>query len=132
MKFLYIASAASLAGLVLSMYLTMLPPPQFCEISSFISCDAVLSSPYASFLGFPTALYGVIWFAIASSATFLAVEKKAAVKFMTAWSLLGLAAVAFLVYVEIFVIGSLCILCTATHLLVGVVVASFFYGTRQS
>ncbi|MEM0440143.1 MAG: vitamin K epoxide reductase family protein [Candidatus Caldarchaeum sp.] len=131
MKIFYIASALSIVGLVLSMYLTLLPAPQFCEISSFISCDKVLSSPYAYFLGVPTAFYGVVWFALASSALFLAGERKKAAKFMTFWSFVGLAAVAVLVYVEIVLIDALCLLCTGAHVLVVAVSGLVFYAVKN-
>ncbi|MCX8200519.1 MAG: vitamin K epoxide reductase family protein [Candidatus Caldarchaeum sp.] len=132
MKLFYAAAAASTAGMVLSIYLTLLPPPQFCEISSFLSCETVLSSPYAYFLGLPTAAYGVVWFAVASSGVLLAADRKAVAKFMTIWSFFGVAAVAVLVYVEFFLIGSLCILCTVAHVLVFTVIAFYFYAKRRT
>lgn len=132
MKIFYAASTLSIAGLVLSMYMTLLPPPQFCELSSFVSCDKVLTSPYAYFLGVPTAFYGVVWFAVASSALFLAGEKKTAAKFVTFWSFVGLASVAVLVYVEIGLIGALCLLCTGAHVLVVAVSGLVFYAVKRS
>ncbi|MDW7978091.1 MAG: vitamin K epoxide reductase family protein, partial [Candidatus Caldarchaeum sp.] len=102
---LHLAAAISLAGLGLSLYLTVAPSPQFCEVTSFVSCDRVLSSPYAKFLGVPTAMYGAVWFAVASSIAFLAVERNAFSKLLVAWSAVGLAGVASLVYVELFLIN---------------------------
>ncbi|MEM1965177.1 MAG: vitamin K epoxide reductase family protein [Candidatus Caldarchaeum sp.] len=123
----YGAAAASLAGLVLSIYLTIAPTPQFCEITSFMSCDRVLSSPYAKVMGVPTALYGAGWFAAASTAAFLSSEKRRAARFLVAWSLLGILGIAALIYVELVLINALCILCTAAHVLgLAVAILTFF------
>ncbi|MEM1945419.1 MAG: vitamin K epoxide reductase family protein [Candidatus Caldarchaeum sp.] len=123
----YGAAAASLAGLVLSIYLTIAPTPQFCEITSFMSCDRVLSSPYAKVMGVPTALYGAGWFAAASTAAFLSSEKRWAARFLVAWSLLGILGIAALIYVELVLINALCILCTAAHVLgLAVAILTFF------
>lgn len=132
MMILYLASAASVAGLLLSMYIMLLPPPAFCEIGSLFSCDKVLSSPYAYFLGLPTAFYGVVWFALASSSTLLTTSKKSVAKFMSAWSVIGLASISLLIYVEVVLIGSICILCTVAHVLVVAVVVLYYYGSRRS
>ncbi|MEM4288420.1 MAG: vitamin K epoxide reductase family protein [Candidatus Caldarchaeum sp.] len=124
------AAATSLAGLVLSLYLSIAPSPEFCEITSFISCDRVLSSPYAKLLGVPTALYGAGWFAAASTAAFLSSEKRWAARFLAAWSLLGLAGVVALVYVELVLIKAVCILCTTAHVLAIAVAVLTFYIKR--
>ncbi|MEM0350105.1 MAG: vitamin K epoxide reductase family protein [Candidatus Caldarchaeum sp.] len=123
----YLIFAVSLMGLFLSIYLTLLPPPQFCEISSFLSCDTVLSSPYAKFLGVPTAFYGVVWFAAAASLSMLANNSKRFEKLVLGWSVVGVAAVALLVYVELGLIGAVCILCTAAHVLTVTVAALSLY-----
>ncbi len=106
-----------LAGLALSLYLTVVPTPEFCDITSFISCDRVLSSPYAKIAGIPTSLYGAVWFAAMSTAAFLSVDRKIITIFMKGWTVLGLLGVAVLVYVELVLINAVCILCTAAHLL---------------
>ncbi len=106
-----------LAGLALSLYLTVVPTPEFCDITSFISCDRVLSSPYAKIAGIPTSLYGAVWFAAMSTAAFLSVDRKIITVFMKGWTVLGLLGVAVLVYVELVLINAVCILCTAAHLL---------------
>jgi len=128
---LHLAAAISLAGLVLSLYLTVAPVPEFCEITSFVSCDRVLSSPYAKFLGIPTAMYGAVWFATASSTAFLAVDRKPALKLLVAWSAAGVAGVAVLVYVELFLINAVCLLCTAAHVLILAVLGLSVYELRR-
>jgi len=119
-----------LAGLILSLYLTIAPTPEFCDITSFISCDRVLSSPYAKIAGIPTALYGAVWFAAMSTAAFLASDKKNVFLFMKGWSAVGLAGVGALVYVELVLIGAVCILCTAAHLLAVIAAALTFLYLR--
>ncbi len=127
----YVAAALSIIGLGVSLYLTTLQTQgqtlEFCEITSFFSCDRVLTSPYAKFLNIPNSLYGVGWFAVASSAAFLAQKKKWAAKFLTMWSALGIAVVGLLVYVELGLINAVCLLCTIAHLLaVGVAILSVY------
>ncbi|MDJ0271000.1 MAG: vitamin K epoxide reductase family protein [Aigarchaeota archaeon] len=127
----YLIFAVSLSGLFLSIYLTLLPPPPFCEISSFLSCDTVLSSAYAKFLGVPTAFYGVVWFAMAASLSMLASNGKRFAKLALGWSVIGVAAVAVLTYVELVLIGAVCILCTAAHVLAIAVAALSFYQFKS-
>jgi uncharacterized membrane protein len=115
-----------LAGLALSLYLTVVPAPEFCDITSFISCDKVLSSPYAKIAGIPTSLYGAVWFTVMSTAAFLAVDKKEVTVFMKGWTVLGLLGVAVLVYVEFVLINAVCILCTAAHLLAVLAAVTIF------
>jgi len=115
-----------LAGLALSLYLTLVPTPEFCDITSFISCDRVLSSPYAKIAGIPTSLYGAVWFAAMSTAAFLAVDRRKITVFMKGWTVVGLLGVAVLVYVELVLINAVCILCTAAHLLAVLTAVAIF------
>jgi len=128
----YIIAVISMAGLLLSLYLTLAPTPTFCDFTSFISCDRVLSSPYASFLGVPTAFYGAIWFTVASSLSFYASENRKAALFLGIWAILGLAGVSLLIYVELFLINALCILCSIAHVFVGAVAILHFSAKRFS
>lgn len=127
---LMVVGLLGFAGLALSLYLTVAPNPGFCDITSFVSCDRVLTSPYARLLGIPTSLYGAAWFAAISTAAFLPVERRAVLGFIKGWSVLGLVGVGALVYVELVLINAVCLLCTVAHMLAILVAATTFLFIR--
>jgi len=112
------AIALSVVGLAISVYLTALHyagVTPACLTSGSINCEAVLSSSYAVLGGtsVPTSALGIVWFAL-SAATWTRPSGWRQV----VWSAVGLVFVLFLVYVEIVVIGAICLWCTAAHVLV--------------
>jgi uncharacterized membrane protein len=112
------ALAAGLAGLGISIYLTAVHyagVPLACPANGTINCEAVLSSRYAVIAGtgVPTAAAGIVWFAVS-----MLLWIRPAGRIQLAWSIAGLAAVLSLVFVEIVLVGSICIWCTAAHVLV--------------
>jgi uncharacterized membrane protein len=109
---------AGLAGLAVSVYLTLLHYQGVvpgCPTTGPINCDAVLSSRYAVLAGtsVPTSALGILWFAV-SAALWIADRRRA----IYAWSVTGLASVLALVFIEIVLVGAICLWCTAAHLLV--------------
>jgi uncharacterized membrane protein len=60
-------------------------------------------------------LLGAFWFLVALTLAVRVVSKKNWLKFLLAWSVLGTAGVIWLVYVELFLIGPVCALCTLAH-----------------
>jgi uncharacterized membrane protein len=109
---------AGLAGLALSIYLTVLHYQGVvpgCPTTGPINCDAVLSSRYAVLAGtsVPTSALGIGWFA-ASAVLWAAGSRRA----ISAWSGIGLAYVVVLVFIEIVLVGAICLWCTAVHVLV--------------
>jgi len=115
----------------------------WCDISEGISCDAVILSDYAEIAGIPLGFFGLIWFAVVLkfyySHKIIKFYKSHDVKWITkiideknipfylfTWSLLGLASVLWLVYVEAFLVGSFCVICTVAHILgIAVLVVSY-------
>lgn len=115
-------SALALAGLIVSGYLTweaLITPIGSCPLvlSGFFGCSKVLSSSYSRIGGLPTATLGLGWFIIALGLTAGILRNSKLVPALLAWSLVGLAGVIPLVYIELFVIGAICPFCTAAHLL---------------
>jgi uncharacterized membrane protein len=113
-----VAVVAGLAGLALSVYLTVLHYQGVvpaCPTTGPINCDAVLSSRYAVVAGtsVPTSALGIVWFAV-SAALWIAGWRRATY----AWSAIGLASVTVLVFTEIVVLGAVCVWCPAVHILV--------------
>ena len=111
--------ASAVAGLLVSAYLTYLSllPPTSCPVGEFsiFSCNEVIYSEYAYFFGVSVALLGLGWFAVALGLIALAGRNQRFIWTVVGWSLLGAAGVAGFVYTEIFLLGSICVLCTIAH-----------------
>lgn len=124
MRWQLLALAASVAGLGVSIYLTVVhysSIPLACPATAQINCEAVLSSAYAvlwiSFI--PTSAAGIVWFALSAllAAGRLAGREQLA-RVQLVWSALGLLTVLVLVYIEIVQLGAICVWCTTAHVLV--------------
>lgn len=117
-----VAVAASLAGVAISIYLTVLHfaggAPACPASGGTINCEAVLTSAYSVIpgTGIPTAAAGIVWFAV-SAVLWL----RPFGRLQLAWSALGLFSVLVLVFVEIVLIGAICLWCTAAHILILVI-----------
>lgn len=121
-------AALAISGLTVSMYLTAVKLAGtgafFCEAGS--PCATVQASRYATFLGAPTAAWGVLVYAIVLT---LALAGLTRGRWMTAF-VLAVSAVSFsvyLTYLEIFDIKAVCPYCVGSLVialaLAGVVVA---------
>jgi uncharacterized membrane protein len=124
MRWQLAALAASVAGLGISIYLTVVhysSIPLACPSTGQVNCLEVLSSAYAvlwiSFI--PTSAAGIVWFAVSGllAAGRLAGRDGLAMA-QFAWSALGLLTVLVLVYIEIVLLGAICLWCTTAHVLV--------------
>jgi len=116
------AILVSVAGIAVSIYLTMLHYAGVvpaCPASGPINCEAVLSSRYALIAGtsIPTSAAGIVWFAISAG-----LWTRAPGWGHVAWALIGLATVVYLLFVEIVLLGAICLWCTAVHALVVILV----------
>lgn len=124
MRLQALALGAALAGLGISIYLTVVhysTIPLACPANALINCEQVLSSPYGVIGGspVPTSAAGIAWFAVSAllAAGLLAGRTQLA-RWQFAWSAVGLVTVLFLVYIEIVQLGAVCIWCSAAHVLV--------------
>lgn len=90
---------------------------QVCDINPFINCTTVRLSVYSSFLGVPTALYGLAGFAVLLALAILAFR---GVERLGPWSVdrwllvfasVGAALGLGLTALEVFVIHALCLFC---------------------
>lgn len=113
-----LALLASLAGLGISIYLTVVHysgVPLACLASGAINCEAVLSSSYAVIGGtqLPTSAAGIVWFAVSA-----AMWTRPAGRIQLAWAAVGLVTALSLVYIEIVRVGAICLWCSAAHALV--------------
>jgi uncharacterized membrane protein len=115
-----------LAGLGVSAYLTAVhytSVPLVCSTGGAINCELVLSSQYAVIAGttVPTSAAGIVWFLASTMLAGLRLvrpETPLLIRLQLAWSVIGLVTVVGLVFIEIVVLGAICIWCTAAHALV--------------
>jgi uncharacterized membrane protein len=114
--------ALSLAGLGVSIYLTIAhftdKPLAGCSESGLVNCTKVTTSPQSYVFGIPVAVLGLAFFI-------------AAVALMSPWAwrwarrevalirlaslVVGVGFVLYLLYAELFIIGSICLYCTSVH-----------------
>jgi uncharacterized membrane protein len=110
----------AVVGLTDSAYLTYLSfnPQTSCPIGEFsiFSCNEVIYSQYAHVYGVSVALLGLGWFVIVAGLVLMAWRNVRLMRGVVAWSLLGAVGVAGFVYTEIFLLGSICPLCTTAHI----------------
>jgi uncharacterized membrane protein len=112
----------SLAGLGVSIYLTIAhftdKPLAGCSESGLVNCTKVTTSPQSYVFGIPVAVLGLAFFV-------------AAVALMSPWAwrwarrevalirlaslVVGMGFVLYLLYAELFTIGSICLYCTSVH-----------------
>jgi uncharacterized membrane protein len=129
-----VAILLSIAGIATSLYISYSRSslPSFCEIGSEFSCSEVLSSQYSSFFGISMEYYGAAWFVVSLVLSVFSLVKTRARTALFGWSVLGLLGVAYLAYLEVFVINSICVLCTVAHVLGILVFSASFIGLRYS
>src|SRR5439155_4620926 len=90
----------------------------------FLNCNNVLKSTYSEFFGIPIGAFGAIWFLVVLALNFSdrlklpRLIKENSKLLMVFWGVAGLSPVVFLIFVEFFVLNSICILCTADHILI--------------
>jgi uncharacterized membrane protein len=110
----------ALMGLGVSAYLTYLSstPPSSCPVYTFsiFSCDEVIWSRYSHFYGVSVAFLGLGWFAVAIGLLVLARQHERFLRGLVAWSLISAVGVAGFVYTEVFLLGTVCLLCTLAHI----------------
>jgi len=127
--------ASSMVGLLMSAYLTYLSlmPPTSCPVGEFsiFSCNDVIYSEYAHFYGISVALLGLGWFVIALGLILVARGNTLLTRILVAWSLLGALGVAGFVYTEIFLLDSICALCTIAHV-AGLAILAFSIASMRT
>jgi len=113
--------ALALAGLIDSAYLAYLSlsPPTSCPVGEFsiFSCNEVIYSQYAHVYGISVAMLGLGWFILALALILVAWRNARFIYGIVVWSVLGAVGVAGFVYTEIFLLGSICLLCTIAHVM---------------
>jgi uncharacterized membrane protein len=124
-----IVAALALAGIFISLYLTLYKVGVIGELSCSIgSCETVNTSKWSTFLHLPVALWGLLFyldvFVIALVGTIPRFENEFILSaLLVAEAAIGVLFSAWLTYLELAVIHAICIWCVTSA---GVVVAILF------
>ena len=130
----------ALIGLALSAYLVYyhydlrLNHDDWCDFGQFLNCNNVLLSPYSEIAGVPLGALGAVWFIITAVLLHFKIRRpeSSASLWLFIWTLIGVASTFGLVYTELFLIGSVCILCTSSHLMGIAVFVLTWMSVRKS
>lgn len=119
-----VALACAALGLLDAAYLTFehfsSSTTLVCSENGIVDCAKVTTSSYASFLGAPVALLGLLYFMAMSILCLPRVYRSPAPAI--AWAriagaVLGVAMVVYLVWAELFALDAICLWCTGIHVL---------------
>jgi uncharacterized membrane protein len=120
----------SLAAVAVSSYLTVAhytdPTALACPDTGIVNCALVTTSSWSVVLGVPLAVVGLLWALVMTGLTLPWAWRSTApwvdaARLTTSGA--GTAMVLYLIYVELFRIGAVCLWCTAMH-----VTAVCFFG----
>ena len=125
--------ALSVLGMIMMSYLVYLhyaPSPEggsFCDISEEFSCDTVNKSAYSEIFGIPMSVFGVFYFGIV---TFLALLRYTAptIIFIAFFLIALLGPSLYLSVSSKLVLGSMCILCEFSKVLMALIALLSIYA----
>jgi uncharacterized membrane protein len=114
----------ALAGLGVSVYLTIAHFTESallgCSESGLVNCTKVTTSPQSYVFGIPVAVLGLAFyvFAVAAMSPWAWQARRREVHLLRLASVVaGIGFVLYLVYAELFIIGSICLYCTSVHVI---------------
>src|SRR5260370_13952106 len=92
----------------------------FCDVTETISCTQVYQSRFSTFRGVPVAIFGAMWFAVASLLSVSGLTARPSVResvpgYLFVLSTLALAVVLYLGYASFVVLRVVCPLCLTTY-----------------
>ena len=112
----------SLAAVAIASYLTVThysdPTALACPDTGIVNCTLVTTSSWSVVLGVPVALLGLVWAAAMTALTLPWAWRPGAAWVARSRLVLagaGAAMVLYLVYVELFRVGAICLWCSAIH-----------------
>ena len=119
----------SILGLIVAAVTYLERASGICGIGG---CAEVFYSEYSELLGIPLELWAAAWFSsIAALSTARLLGIKRVTPIITALIAVGLVSIPPLVYIELFVIGSICAYCTAMHVLIATIAVTWFLTIRR-
>jgi uncharacterized membrane protein len=125
-------------GLLISAYLTAThyfaeQVPLACSTGGVVDCEQVTTSAESMVGPLPVAVLGVVWFAayllMLGARRARTTRADSLFNLRMVWAVIGLASIFYLVYVELFLIGALCLWCTGVHLIVALLFLMTLWDT---
>ena len=132
----YVGMVVCVLGLGISAYLTVVHYQGIAPIcpahAGIVDCEAVVTSQWSAILGVPVPVLGLVFFA-----GMLAFQLPAAWRSHQQWvrvarmagSVVSVAMILWLVYVELFLVGRICLWCTSVHVLTFALFCTTLFGT---
>lgn len=135
-KLAWVSLSLILIGVVVAAYLTVVhyttTVTLACPETGAINCAKVTTSPYATALGLPLALWGLLFF-LGLLPFHLPMAWRSSNRFIRRGRLVlassGVVVVFALIYIELFKLNAICLYCTAVHLLTILLFAVTVVGT---
>lgn len=134
-----VGMALSLLGLAVSVYLTVVhytaPTSLACPQTATIDCAKVTTSPESVIFGIPVPVLGLPFFvamAIANLPGLWRRRETTVVGGRLAVAAVGIIFVLYLLYVELFQVGALCLWCTGVHLIAFALFVVTMMGTVRA
>jgi len=128
-----VALGAAILGMGVATYLTIAHYDSSVTLAcpgsptGLVDCARVTTSPQSKFLGIPVAVLGLFYFVsmvVANLPQLWRLYIKEVVLARAAFSVVGMGFALYLIAMELFVIGQICIWCTAAHFLAFVLLVS--------
>ena len=129
------------SGTVVVTYYTLGQQLPLCPTGNYfgihLDCGAVLGSSYSKIFGVPLELLAVFYFIVNLVLVYLIAfasdrASKLSLSVLFGWRFIGVAMVPYLVFIELFLLHSVCVYCTIMHaaILVDFVIISYvlFFG----
>jgi len=122
----FVTFAVALAGLGVSIYLTIAHFTESaligCSESGLVNCTKVTTSPQSHTFGIPVAVLGLAFYVFAAAmmspwAWQWQWRRREVALIRLASVVVGIGFVIYLLYAELFLIGSICLYCTSVHVL---------------
>jgi uncharacterized membrane protein len=133
-----IVAALALAGIFISLYLTLYKLGYIGELSCSIgSCEAVNTSRWSTFLHLPVAEWGLLFyidvFVVAVVGTLPRFENEPAISLLLATqAAVGVLFSGWLTYLELGVIHAICIWCVTSAVIVTLILATSVLDLRDT
>ncbi|APJ04258.1 vitamin K epoxide reductase family protein [Silvanigrella aquatica] len=109
----------SLYALAIHLQLSTKGGAQICDFNSTVNCSNVIGSSYGSFAAIPLGAYGMTYFAIILSASFMPKLAKVSRKWLAFWemiiALVGFVVVGILIYISYNILKMICPTCSIIH-----------------
>jgi uncharacterized membrane protein len=117
--------ALTLVGLAISTYLSLVHAlsgqvPLLCSAGGIVNCEQVTTSAQSYVGPLPVAYLGMAWFAVMLGIQALGRARSPGWwdPLTLIWSAGGTLFVLYLIYAELFLVGAICLWCTAVHVIV--------------